>query len=306
MDGVLIGFAIIASIIGTGYVIGRVNLLGPHAQPVLARLVYFVASPCLLFTILSVAEVERLFSPLFVVSLLTALTAFAIFLIVALVFWRRRLPDAVIGAFASGYVNANNIGIPVSLYVLGDITASAPVILLQLLVFAPIGLAVLDITTGGPSSFGRIITQPFRNPIIIGSLLGVIVSITGFEVPAPIMEPFRIIGGAAVPLMLISYGISLNGQKVLQAGSSRRDVVLASVLKLAVMPAAAWAIGFFAFGLTGHELFVVVALAALPAAQNVFNFAQRYGRGEILARDTIFITTIGSLPVLLLLAALLR
>ncbi|TQL46750.1 hypothetical protein FB562_2275 [Homoserinimonas aerilata] len=306
MVGVLIGFAIIAAIIGTGYVIGRINLLGPHAQPVLARLVYFVASPCLLFTILAEAKVEKLFSPLLVVSLVAALAVFAVFLLVAVVFWRRKIPEAVIGAFASGYVNANNIGIPVSVYVLGDISASAPVILLQLLVFAPIGLAVLDMTTGGPSSLGKIATQPLRNPIIIGSLLGVIFSIAHIEVPEPIMQPFHIIGGAAVPLMLISYGISLHGQKILQAGSARRDVVVASALKLIVMPVVAWAVGALVFGLSGHELFVVVALAALPAAQNVFNFAQRYNRGEILARDTVFVTTLGSLPVLVLLAALLH
>jgi len=59
------------------------------------------------------------------------------------------------------------------------------------------------------------------------------------------------------------------------------------------------------FGLDGHPLFVVVALAALPAAQNVFNYASRYGRGEIIARDAVLITTIGSIPVLLVVAALL-
>jgi len=48
-----------------------------------------------------------------------------------------------------------------------------------------------------------------------------------------------------------------------------------------------------------------VALAALPAAQNVFNYAQRYSRGEIIARDTVLITTIGSIPVLVLVAAVL-
>jgi len=48
-----------------------------------------------------------------------------------------------------------------------------------------------------------------------------------------------------------------------------------------------------------------VMLAALPTAQNVLNYAQRYERAETLARDTILITTIGSVPVLLVAAALL-
>ena len=71
------------------------------------------------------------------------------------------------------------------------------------------------------------------------------------------------------------------------------------------MPLAAWLLGRFVLGLQGHPLFVVVALAALPAAQNVFNYAQRYSHGEIIARDTVLITTIGSIPVLMVVAALL-
>jgi malonate transporter len=54
------------------------------------------------------------------------------------------------------------------------------------------------------------------------------------------------------------------------------------------------------------QLFGVVMLAALPTAQNILNYAQRYERAEILARDVILITTIGSLPVLMVAAALLQ
>jgi malonate transporter len=99
--------------------------------------------------------------------------------------------------------------------------------------------------------------------------------------------------------------MSLHGQKLLQPGSGRRDVLLASAIKLTVMPTVGWLVGRFVFGLHGHPLFVVVALAALPTAQNVFNYAQRYSRGEIISRDTVLITTIGSIPVLVAIAALL-
>ena len=43
----------------------------------------------------------------------------------------------------------------------------------------------------------------------------------------------------------------------------------------------------------------VVVLASLPTAQNVFNFAQRFGVAETVARDTVFLTTIGCIPVLI-------
>ena len=114
------------------------------------------------------------------------------------------------------------------------------------------------------------------------------------------------VGAAAVPLVLISVGISLHGQKILEKGTQRRDAVLASVIKLVVMPVLAWVFGHFVFGLEGTQLFGVVMLAALPTAQNILNYAQRYERAEILARDVILITTIGSLPVLMIAAALLQ
>ena len=52
-------------------------------------------------------------------------------------------------------------------------------------------------------------------------------------------------------------------------------------------------------------MFAVVVLAGLPTAQNIFVYAQRYQRGVVLARDTVLLTTIGSVPILVAVAALL-
>ena len=305
MVGVLIGFAIIVAVIAIGYLIGRFDLLGEQAQHVLSRLAFFVLSPALLFTVLSQADVSHLFSALLPISAIAAIVNIALFLVVSLLFWRRPLPDATIGALASGYVNANNIGLPVSVYVLGDASSSAPVILLQLIVLAPIALTVLDVTTSGRVSVGRILLQPVRNPLIIGSLLGVIVAVTHLKLPAPVLAPFELVGGAAVPVILLTFGMSLHGSRVLAPGTDRRDVVLASSLKLAAMPVVAWLLGQFVWHLHGHRLFVVVVLAALPTAQNVFNYAQRYGVATVLARDAVLITTALSIVVLVIVAALL-
>jgi len=303
--GVLIGFAIIVAVIAVGYLIGRLDLLGDHAQHVLSRLAFFVLSPALLFTVLSQADVSHLFSALLPISAIAAVVNIAGFLVVSLLIWRRPVPDATIGALASGYVNANNIGLPVSVYVLGDASSSAPVILLQLIVLAPIALTVLDVTTSGHVSVGRILLQPVRNPLIIGSLLGVIVAVTHLKIPAPVLAPFELVGGAAVPVILLTFGMSLHGSRVLAPGTDRRDVLLASSLKLAAMPVVAWLLGQFVWHLHGHRLFVVVVLAALPTAQNVFNYAQRYGVATVLARDTVLITTALSIVVLVVVAALL-
>jgi len=305
VSGVLIGFAIIGSVILVGYIVGRTGVLGEHGQFVLGRAVFFVLSPFLLFTVLAQADVHVLFSSLLPVSLIAAAVSGLSFALIARLAWHRGVPETVIGTLASGYVNGNYIGIPVAIYVLGNAAYAAPIVLLQLLLFAPIALTILDIQSRGSVSVRSVLTQPLRNPILIASLAGVALSIANVKLPEPVMEPFRLIGAAAVPVVLIAFGMSLHGQRPLAPGSDRRDVILASVLKLVLMPLIAWLVGHVVFQLAREALFAVVVLAALPAAQNVFNYAQRYERGVIVARDVVLITTVLCVPVLVVIAALL-
>jgi malonate transporter and related proteins len=302
---ILTGFAVIALAVVVGYVTGRTKVLGPAGRQVLALLAFNVLAPFLLFSVLATADVGALFSALLPVSALAALAMMLVFALVALLVWRRNPAHTVIGSLSAGYVNGNNIGIPIAVYMLGDAAYSAPVVLLQLLVFAPIALAMLGALVEGRTSVRAILRSTFTNPIIIGSLAGVLVAVTRIELPPIVLEPIELIGHAAVPVMLIAYGMSLHGQRLFEPGTGRRDILLATALKLGVMPVAAWALGRFVFGLDGVELYAVTVLAALPTAQNVFNFAQRYKTAEIVARDSILLTTIGSVPVLLAVAFLL-
>ncbi|OYX53324.1 MAG: hypothetical protein B7Y93_07805 [Micrococcales bacterium 32-70-13] len=305
MAGVLIGFAIIGAVIAVGYLVGRLGILGPHAEFVLGRFAFFVLSPALLFTVLAEADARQLFSSLLPVSAIAALSCMAVFALVARVVWRRAVPETTIGSLASGYANANNIGLPIAAYVLGDPAFAAPIILLQLVILTPIALTILDVTTSGTLSIGRVLSQPVRNPLIIGSALGLLLSVTGIELPEPVMEPFHLIGAAAVPTVLLLFGMSLHGRRILEPGSGRRDILLAVSLKIVAMPTIAWAVGAFVFGLEGLPLFAVVVLAALPTAQNVFNYAVRFERAVPVARDAVLITTVLSVPALIVIAALL-
>ena len=301
----LTGFVVVGLAIAVGYIIGRIDLLGPHARHVLGRLTFFVLSPFLLFTVLAQADARVLFSSLLPVSAIAAVAAIGLFALVARTVWKRSIGETVIGALSSGQVNSNNIGIPLSLYLLGSAAYPAPVILLQLLVFTPIALTILDTVTHGRTSAWRTFVRTASNPIIVGSALGTLVSVLNIDLPPIVLEPALLLANACVPVLLISYGVSLYGQKVLGAAGRRRDVLLASTLKLVVMPVIAWITAEFVFGLSTHEVLIVVVLAALPTAQNVFNYSQRYDVGESISRDTVFVTTIGCVPVLLIATLLL-
>lgn len=306
MGGVLIGFAIIGAIIAAGYGVGRAGLLGPHAQFVMSRLAFFVLMPCLLFHTIATADIASLVSPMLWVSLLSAVTVAigtaAVFRLVL----RRSVTVTTVGALAASYVNANNIGLPVAVYVLGQATAVVPVILLQLVVMAPIALTVLDAATASGGGWKRRVVGPVTNPLIIASLLGLLCSAFRVELPVPVLEPFALVGAAAVPIVLLSFGMSLHGAAPLRDPAIRTDVILASAVKLVVMPAVAFVLARFVFGLGDQQVFVLTTLGALPAAQNVFNYAQRYGAAVPVARDVVLISTLGAVPVLVAIAALLH
>ncbi|ROS78321.1 hypothetical protein EDF24_1095 [Curtobacterium sp. PhB130] len=306
MGGVLIGFAIIGAIIATGYVVGRVGLLGPHAQFVMSRLAFFVLMPCLLFHTIATADIASLVSPMLWVSLLSAvLVAVGTALVFGLVL-RRSITVTTVGALAASYVNANNIGLPVAVYVLGQATAVVPVILLQLVVMAPIALTILDAATASGGGWRRRVLGLVTNPLIIASLLGLLFSALHVQLPDPVLQPFALVGAAAVPVVLLSFGMSLHGAAPLKDPAIRTDVIVASSIKLVVMPAVAFVLARFVFGLDGQQVFVLTTLGALPAAQNVFNYAQRYDAAVPVARDVVLISTLGAVPVLVAIAALLH
>jgi hypothetical protein len=141
--------------------------------------------------------------------------------------------------------------------------------------------------------------------MIISSALGVVVAATGYRVPAPVLQPLTLLAGAAIPLVLMAFGMSLRGSKPLGGAAHRTETLIATALKAILMPAFTYLLGALVFGLHGHALFAAVLLAGLPTAQNVFNFASRFDRGVELARDVVLYTTILAVPVLFLGAALL-
>ncbi|WP_309080926.1 AEC family transporter [Zhihengliuella sp.] len=308
MTGVLSGFAVVWTVILVGYAVGRTGVLGPQARYVLNRLTFFVASPALLFTTLADSEPTTVLGPpLWVASISASLVAVAYFLLTR--WWLRRdAPEAIMGAMSASTVNSANLGLPIAIYVLDDITQAAPIILFQLALFSPVFLALLDTTTT------RRRTTPFamafqtlRNPMIIGSLLGLLFALLDWELPQQLADPVEIIAGASIPAMLIAFGISLVGNRPLSRAAGRRtDTIAATVLKLLVHPVLAWLLGFLVFGLEGEQLFAVVVMAALPTAQNVYVTASRYEAGVTLAKDTVLLTTIAAIPAMMLVPLLLH
>lgn len=299
LSGVLVGFAVIAAVIALGYLLARRETLGPHGQQVLARLVFTVGTPALLFTTLADADVHQVFSGSLLVTAVSALAAATVYVVLALTWLRRPTGEVTIGALSASYGNAGNLGIPIAVYVLGDASLVAPVLLLQQLVITPIALAVLDLSRpGARGPWWSRLTAPLRNPVVIGSLGGVAVAATGWQVPGGLFDPISLLGGMAVPAVLLAFGISLRGSNPPGRSPERGVVFLSVALKSVGQPAVAWLLGALVFGLSGAVLFGVVVTSALPAAQNLFTYAARYETSMTLARESVLLSTILAAPVI--------
>jgi malonate transporter len=310
--GVLAGFATIGLIVGLGILLAQFGILDATAQRVLNRTAYYVASPALLITVLGGTDVHRLLSANLVASIGGVVVAATTVILLARLRWKRNAGETVIMAFCSAYVNAGNLGLPIAAYALGDAAFVAPMLLTQLIILQPGGLAVLDSLIHVPSPgmtrrrlLWMRLSRPFRNPLAVGSLIGFALAVTGTKLPVALHAPLTLVGGMAVPAMLLAYGISLRLGPLPGTGEPISQVAALVTLKLIVQPVAAYLIGAYAVGLTGRDLLAVTVIAALPTAQNVFIFASRYNRGVILARDTIFLTTILSVPAILAITWLL-
>ena len=320
MADVVAGLAVFGAVIAVGWLLVRTRAVPADADGVLTRVCFFAATPALLVTTLSRADLTAVLSRSTAVAVAAELAAIVSAWCLHRLVLRRPTAEATIGALASGYVNAANLGIPVAVLVLGDAATIAPILLLQLLVLTPATFTVLDAVTrrGNPSRLATL-TVPLRNPLLWGVVAGTAANLGGVDLkewgggyPAQGLE---MLGRVAVPLMMLALGMSLAGaprplrspepDASVRGAGRRSGLWLAVGWKLAVMPGLAVVVGL-ATGLSGAQLLTPVVTATLPTAQNVFMYASRYGVGKDLARDTVLLTTAGFVPVVLLAAAILR
>ena len=233
MLGALEGFGVIGCIILAGFLLGRSGVLGSHGQQVLANTVFFVGTPALMFTTIASTPVSQVFTPALFATAGSAL----LMAVVMFVFTRARgrsLGEATVAGWSVSYVNIGNLGIPIATYVLGSLNAIPPVLLFQIIVLAPIGFAILDATRTVGAERWRPVIRVFTNPILIGSVAGLLASLTGFELPNVVADPIAMLGATSVPLTLMAFGISLKDGWALPQPGTRTQLTVMTALKLGV------------------------------------------------------------------------
>jgi malonate transporter and related proteins len=305
----LTGYATIGILILVGVACGQFGVLTTQHQQMMSKLALLVASPALMLTMIEKADLSRVFARSFIANAGAIIVAGLLYLVLAFLFFRPPPAERTMGTLLACYTNAGNLGLPVAAYALGDPTWIAPVLLVQVAVLQPLALAHLDYRrareNGGSVPVARLVTLPIRNPLTVGCLAGLGLNLAKISLPGVVEAPLVMLGGVAVPTMLLAFGISLRLDPRPKRGAESLESYVISLIKVGVQPLTAFLISRYALHLPEHTVRAVTVIAALPPAQNIYVFGMRYGVWELFARDTIFRTTAVSAAVILVLAALL-
>jgi malonate transporter len=318
MLNVLSGFAVVVVIIALGYAVGRRGLLGPNAVYPLNMFVFYLATPALLVNFLRDADLAAVFGENLAVVVASTLLAGVVGFLGYRFIARRPVSDSLVTMLACSYCNGSNLGIPVATHVLDDPTASLPVIIFQVGMYGPLAVLLLDVSARRSGTHGggllplvrELVLGIVRNPLILAAATGVTLSLvradTGWVLPVLLAEPISLLAAATVPAALVAFGLSMSEVTVLDRESSpRRSVWFASLIKTVVHPLIAYTLARLVFDATGPALLASVVVAALPTAQNVFTYSQRFGANTVLARDSAVVSTMLSIPSIAVITVLL-
>jgi predicted permease len=311
VEGVLMGFGVVLVLIVIGIIV-RLSLpkqVSTKIQEGLSPTIYYVSNPILMVVLLAETDLRQVVGVFVPVALISAFAGAGLFFLISRFVLRRKVVEAVPASMASAYANAGNIGLPIALFSVSSAVPAISVLASQLLIIAPVYLTIFSFISRsaqpGDTSTGKLILKSVANPVTIGALIGAVLSLSQWEVPAVIWEPLDMLGHASVPLLLMMFGMSLIGQTPFRTREILADVVLGTLVKLAVLPVVAWAVGHFVFGLEGIDLFGVVVMAALPTAQNVFLFSTQFKLPTLAVRDITFATSLLAFPAILVIGLLL-
>lgn len=303
------GYFTIGALILVGVAMGHFGVLTSAHQRMMSKLALIVASPALMFMLMSKADLSHVFARSALVSWLAILAGAVLYLVICVPLFRPSPAGRTVAMLLSCYSNAGNLGLPIAAYALGDATWIAPVLIIQLAVLQPLALAHFDAVraadSGEPVPVRSLLTLPLRNPLTVGTLAGLAVNVAGWHVPELIALPTTMLGNVAVPTMLLAFGISLRLDPLPKRGPESAESAVVVVIKTMLQPLSAYLLARYAFDLTPPAVRAVTIVAALPSAQNIYIISMRYGVREFFARDTIFSATAVSFVVIGALVTLL-
>lgn len=277
------------------------------------KFVLHLALPAMLFN----ALVRRPIAEILVPGYVLAYLAGSLVVVGAGMFWRRRLcgePPATAVVKVMGMVCSNSgyVGFPILLLTLAPVAGVALALnmVVENLIVIPLLLALAERGRGqgGPwwKMAAQTVTRLARNPLIIGLAAGLLVALTGWQLPQPLQRTVDLFAAASAALSLFVIGGSLVG---LPLRGMVRTVAPVVAVKLLVFPALVFLavqalplLGLAPLSLPLQQ--AAVLMAAMPMMGIYPVLALQYGL-QGLAASAMLVATVASFVTLNLLLWLL-
>lgn len=232
------------------------------------RLVMTVGTPCLILASLNNTEVAL--ASIGRVALAAALVMGLLGLLMALVL---RLLGRSIATYLPPVIlpNNGNMGLPVCLFAFGEegLALALGYFLVMILCTFTLGIAIVAGGAGGP----RTLLSVLKQPVLWAMAFGLALLFGDWPLPEWAANTVELLGGFAIPLMMITLGVSLGRLKVKRWRSS----IVFSAVRIGGGLAVAWCVCSL-LGLEGRERGVVLLQSAMPVAVFSYLLALRYER----------------------------
>lgn len=282
-------FAVMAPVLivaGIGY--GWVRSGQAYPTDFVARLVLNIGTPCLVLSTLSRTEVDV---HAFGQMALACVAVSAVMGLIGLVLSRFMAQDWKVLVPAYLFPNTGNMGLPISLYAFGEHGLALAVAFFLMLSVGHFTLGM--ILSGAERSWRKLLV----NPIILSLCTALAVMLLDLQLPRWLANTVNLLGGLAIPMMLITLGVSLASIRVQHVGRG----MLLGALRILCGAAVGWGMGA-ALGLAPLAHGVLVLQSAMPVAVFNYLFAVRANRSPEAVASLVMCSTLLSfvlLPLLL-------
>lgn len=256
----------------------------PFDTAFIGRLVMNIGAPCLIISTLS--QVDLSLSAFLSVAGYGALISVLTAAFGLLCLWLWRLP---VRAFLTSVVfsNSGNMGLPVCLFAFGQEGLAFALAYFMLLALCHFTLGIFLFSD---KPFWQ---EFFKNPLIHAVFIAVVMLVTDWQLPKWLFETIDLLGGFAIPLMLLTLGVSLYEMKL----TNMVDATKVAVLRLIPGFLIAFAVTEL-LGLTGTQRGILILQSSMPIAVFNYIFAQRYDREPETVAGAVMLSTLASFIVL--------
>lgn len=142
----------------------------------------------------------------------------------------------------------------------------------------------------------------FLNPGTVAILIGLVIWLLPFALPGFVTEGMNLMAKLQTPLAMFVVGANIASID-LKRLTSWRDLALASLVRLAVLPLGVYA-AIRLSGLTGTAAAITLLMTAMPAGAQSVVVAEQQGGDSAFASEIVFATTILSILTIPLFATL--